>query len=199
MHKPTVLLLSLALASPALADEGMWTFDNFPSAAVKQKYGVDISRAWLRARATFSDTSRKRLHRFLHLPRWPGPDESSLRDGMSVRTVEPATGLRRSGLQRPRAQRRAQMPDRNPVGADRDQENITDKINAVTRGLPDAKANAVAQAGTEPTRSRLHRGVAQRSSHRSARLRIGHAVPGRPVLSVQVQALRRRAHGVRSA
>src|SRR6185503_21034648 len=37
---------SLAIA-PALADEGMWTFDNFPSAAVKQKYGVTIDQKWL--------------------------------------------------------------------------------------------------------------------------------------------------------
>ena len=36
-----------AFAAPALADEGMWTFDNFPSAAVKAKYGVTIDKAWL--------------------------------------------------------------------------------------------------------------------------------------------------------
>jgi len=31
----------------ALADEGLWTFDNFPAAAVKAKYGVTIDKAWL--------------------------------------------------------------------------------------------------------------------------------------------------------
>jgi len=36
-----------AFASAALADEGMWTFDNFPAAAVKAKYGVVIDQAWL--------------------------------------------------------------------------------------------------------------------------------------------------------
>lgn len=35
------------LARPAAADEGMWTFDHFPSAAVKQKYGVAPDKAWL--------------------------------------------------------------------------------------------------------------------------------------------------------
>lgn len=30
-----------------LADEGLWTFDNFPAAAVKAKYGVTIDQAWL--------------------------------------------------------------------------------------------------------------------------------------------------------
>jgi hypothetical protein len=34
-------------ASPALADEGMWTFDNFPTAKVKAEYGVNIDQAWL--------------------------------------------------------------------------------------------------------------------------------------------------------
>jgi hypothetical protein len=37
----------LVFARAAAADEGMWTFDNFPSAAVKSKYGVSIDMAWL--------------------------------------------------------------------------------------------------------------------------------------------------------
>jgi hypothetical protein len=36
-----------AASAPAWADEGMWTFDNFPSAKVKAAYGVDIDQAWL--------------------------------------------------------------------------------------------------------------------------------------------------------
>ncbi len=35
--------------TPALADEGMWTYDNFPAATVREKYGVDINAAWLDA------------------------------------------------------------------------------------------------------------------------------------------------------
>ena len=31
----------------ALADEGMWTFNNFPAARVKEKYGFAPSKAWL--------------------------------------------------------------------------------------------------------------------------------------------------------
>ena len=45
-HLVVALIAALAPAA-ALADEGMWTFDNFPSAAVKAKYGVDINQAWL--------------------------------------------------------------------------------------------------------------------------------------------------------
>jgi hypothetical protein len=41
-------VLAFAAASGvARADEGMWTFDNFPSAAVKAKYGATIDQAWL--------------------------------------------------------------------------------------------------------------------------------------------------------
>ena len=39
--------LAAAVASPSLADEGMWTYDNFPAATVKQRYGADIGAAWL--------------------------------------------------------------------------------------------------------------------------------------------------------
>ena len=35
------------LGRAALADEGLWTFDNFPAAAVKAKYGISIDQAWL--------------------------------------------------------------------------------------------------------------------------------------------------------
>jgi hypothetical protein len=41
------LAAGLMLAGTASADEGLWTFDNFPAAAVKAKYGVDITPAWL--------------------------------------------------------------------------------------------------------------------------------------------------------
>jgi hypothetical protein len=43
-----VATLLLALSIPASADEGMWTFQNFPRSTVKEKYGVDIDANWLR-------------------------------------------------------------------------------------------------------------------------------------------------------
>jgi hypothetical protein len=36
-----------AMSAPAMADEGMWTFDAFPSAKVKQLYGFGPDQAWL--------------------------------------------------------------------------------------------------------------------------------------------------------
>jgi Peptidase S46 len=46
--KPIALLIGLlAISIPAFADEGMWTFHDFPRALVKQQYGADITSAWL--------------------------------------------------------------------------------------------------------------------------------------------------------
>src|ERR1700686_3005038 len=42
-----LLLAACTAFAPAYADEGMWTFDNFPSATVKQVYGAEITPAWL--------------------------------------------------------------------------------------------------------------------------------------------------------
>jgi len=40
-------LLLIGFAAPALADEGMWTFDNFPTAKMQAKYGWAPDAAWL--------------------------------------------------------------------------------------------------------------------------------------------------------
>ena len=42
-----VILSMLSLASPLAADEGMWLFNRFPSDTVKQKYGMEVSPAFL--------------------------------------------------------------------------------------------------------------------------------------------------------
>ncbi|HWA62122.1 MAG TPA: S46 family peptidase [Caulobacteraceae bacterium] len=39
--------LMLFGSSPALAEEGMWTFDDFPAAQVQQSLGVRVDKAWL--------------------------------------------------------------------------------------------------------------------------------------------------------
>jgi hypothetical protein len=42
-----LLVCSLGGAGIAVADEGMWTFDNFRTALVEQRYGVEIDQPWL--------------------------------------------------------------------------------------------------------------------------------------------------------
>jgi hypothetical protein len=49
MNRRAVILASTAfvLAAPAAAEEGMWTFDAFPAARVRQQYGWAPDQAWL--------------------------------------------------------------------------------------------------------------------------------------------------------
>ncbi len=47
MRTAILLPLLLAAAGHARADEGMWTFDHPPIAQVKQRYGVELTPAWL--------------------------------------------------------------------------------------------------------------------------------------------------------
>jgi hypothetical protein len=42
-----LLAAALVAVSPAVADEGMWTFENFPAARVKQQYGWAPDAPWL--------------------------------------------------------------------------------------------------------------------------------------------------------
>ncbi len=41
------LILSLTAAARVKADEGMWTFDHFPAAAVEKAFGARVTAEWL--------------------------------------------------------------------------------------------------------------------------------------------------------
>ena len=133
------LIASLLLTTLAHADEGMWTYDNFPSARVKQQYGVDIGGAWLdRVReatvrlsgCTASFVSPEGLILTNHhciascLAENSSKDKSLLDDGFVARD------------------RKEEIPCRTQV-ADVlvGMENVTDKVEAATRGLDDRAAN----------------------------------------------------------
>jgi len=45
--KRLFVIATLLSAAPTLADEGMWTYNNFPSAKVKEKYGFEPTQQWL--------------------------------------------------------------------------------------------------------------------------------------------------------
>ncbi len=47
MNRALLSLIALCMPLAASADEGMWTLDNFPSAEVNEKYGVQITDDWL--------------------------------------------------------------------------------------------------------------------------------------------------------
>ncbi len=47
MQRLFFLGMSILLAQPLLADEGMWTLDNFPSSRVNDKYSANVDQDWL--------------------------------------------------------------------------------------------------------------------------------------------------------
>jgi hypothetical protein len=47
LYRATLLLIGLSIGTMALADEGMWTYDNFPTAKMQGKYGWAPDAAWL--------------------------------------------------------------------------------------------------------------------------------------------------------
>ncbi len=138
--KALVRALALfAIGGAAHADEGMWTLDNFPKNAVKEKYGVDVSQAWLDkvrlattriSGCTGSFISPDGLMLTNHHCSWSCVSQLST----------PENDLWEKGfLARTRAEER-QCPTQQVevlVGM----EDVTAKVNAVTRGLDDTAAN----------------------------------------------------------
>jgi hypothetical protein len=47
MKRAIALLLAVSFVSTAMADEGMWTFDNPPTKQWKERYGFEPSKEWL--------------------------------------------------------------------------------------------------------------------------------------------------------
>jgi hypothetical protein len=137
-----LLLAALFIASalqPSQADEGMWTFDNFPAAKVKQLYGVDVTPAWLDsvrlatvrlANCTASFVSPDGLILTNHhcaaecLAQQSTPGHDRLHDGYAApnRSAEPRCPTQRADV----------------LVA---MEDITAKVTAATTGLDDKAAN----------------------------------------------------------
>jgi len=134
------LSASACLTTAAVqADEGMWTFDNPPSGAIAQKYGVKITPEWLdRVRlgtvrlsnctASFVSPNGLILTNF-HcswgcLDENSTPEKSLLQDGYLAESREKEV--------------RCQTQVADVLTA---YENVTAKVNAATQGLADTAAN----------------------------------------------------------
>jgi hypothetical protein len=142
MKRPIAALSALLLTiSPALADEGMWTYDNFPAAAVEKKFGARIDGAWLDrvrestvrlAGCTASFVSEDGLILTNHhciascLAENSSKEKSLLEDGFVARNRE-------GEIKCP-----TQLAD-VLVGMD----DVTAKVEGATRGLDDRAANEI--------------------------------------------------------
>jgi V8-like Glu-specific endopeptidase len=138
MRRPlTVLLLSAAL--PALADEGMWTFDNFPSATVKGTYGATIDPPWL-------DRVRRATVRLANCTAsYVSPDGLILTNHHCIESCLAQLSSKESSLIDTgfHARTRAEEKRCPTQVADvlMEMENITEKVNRATAGLDDVAAN----------------------------------------------------------
>ena len=134
-------LVLLMLSGAAFADEGMWTFDNFPKQLVKEKLGVEITDAWLdharlattrlESGCTGSFVSPNGLILTNHhcasecLAQMSTPQKDMLADGFlaASRSEEPACKTEQISV----------------LVA---MEDITAKVSAATQGLDDSAANS---------------------------------------------------------
>ncbi len=136
------LVAAALIAAPALqtahADEGLWTFDNFPSAKVRQLHGVEISPAWL-------DKVRLATVRLANCTAsFVSPDGLILTNHHCVvaclaQLATPGRDLIRDGFAAPA------RDDEQRCGTQRADvllatEDITAKVNAATAGLADREA-----------------------------------------------------------
>lgn len=149
MHRSALIAFTLIAAviftgSAAHADEGMWTLNNFPKAAVKQKYGVDISDTWLahtqrsitrhESGCTGSFISAQGLVLTNHHCVMECLSEISSSDHDYVENGYNATDRTQGNS----GERKCPT---EMLSVLIDTENVTDKVNAATAGLADAKAN----------------------------------------------------------
>jgi hypothetical protein len=132
-------LAALLVVATAHADEGMWTFHNPPTALVKQKYGVDLTQAWLdqvrlstvrlsNCTASFVSPNGLILTNF-HCS-WACLDEHSNKD-KSLRNEGFLAGGREKEI-------RCEQQVADVLVA---YEDITARIAAATKGLDDKAAN----------------------------------------------------------
>ena len=140
MRRYALLIVTLFLFDlSAKADEGMWTYDNFPSARVQTQYGVKIDQPWLDrvrtatvrlAGCSASFVSKDGLILTNHhcvegcLAENSSKEKSFIEDGFIAREREQELKCA------------TQIADVLVA-----MENVTDKIEATTRGLDDRAAN----------------------------------------------------------
>ena len=186
-----LLATALAVGSAAMADEGMWTFDNFPSAKVKQLYGFAPDQKWL-------DRVRKASVRL------DGGCSGSVvsKDGLVLtnhhcvvrlheRPVEPGQRLCQNGFFTP-----ARKDEKICPGAEA---SILQSMSDVTQRVKDATAKAAAGQAASVRAAEIAAIEKEAcGENRAEALRGGEPLSRRPVQALRVRPVRRRAHRLRA-
>ena len=124
-------VLAFAAASSAQAEEGMWTYDNFPIARANATLGTNIDQAWLDkvrlSSVKFGGCSARR-----GLRRGPGDDQQPLRRHLRRQPVDPAAAIRRDRLHAAQPRGGAEMPRR--LGRDPDRHHRRHRARCTPAG-----------------------------------------------------------------
>lgn len=136
----TVFLIGLFVSASAVADEGMWTFHDFPKEAVKEKYGVALEQSWL-------DKVQRSItrHESGCTGSFASPDGLVLTNHHCVMrclaeiSSEQNDYISRGFISKTRADERQCPAEILSVLVE--VEEITPQVNAATHGLADSQAN----------------------------------------------------------
>jgi hypothetical protein len=133
---------AMLLATAAAADEGMWTFDNFPQSVVQQKYGATIDAPWLdRVRRSITRLEGGCTGSFV------SPDGLVLTNhhcamGCLSELSSPSANYVEDGFNATARSAEKKCPTQM-LSVLVEMENVTAKVNAATAGLGDAQANQI--------------------------------------------------------
>ncbi|HVF18114.1 MAG TPA: S46 family peptidase [Steroidobacteraceae bacterium] len=129
-----------ALAQSASADEGMWTFDNFPRTTVKEKYGVDVTQPWLnRIQRAITRHEVGCTGSFISPQGLVLTNHHCVMDCLADISSS-SKDLVGEGINAKTRGEELTCPG-EIISVLIETENVTDKVNKATAGLSDAKAN----------------------------------------------------------
>ena len=145
MQIRAIAIAMTVLCSSAIADEGMWTIDNFPTDRIQERYGVTIDEDWLRS----AQLATTRLENGC-----TGSFSSS--DGLiltnnhciwgCIRNLSTAErNLSDEGFMAATREEELRCPGQQ-ISVLVDLSEVTDQIAEATRGLDDAAANEARKA-----------------------------------------------------
>ena len=145
MQIRALTLATIILTSSAIADEGMWTIDNFPADQIQQRYGVTINDDWLQS----AQLATTRLENGC-TGSFASPDGLILTNNhctwSCIRNLSTdERNLSDEGFMAATREEELRCPGQQ-ISVLVDLEEVTDDIAAATRGLDDAAANDARKA-----------------------------------------------------
>jgi Peptidase S46 len=138
------LLTATLLATVSLGDEGMWTYNNFPAAKVKEKYGFEPTKDWL----DHLRLSSVRISGGGCSASVVSPDGLVMTNHHCARScIENLSGLQKKDFNHDGFYAKTQADEARCPGLELNQlaeiTDVTQRVTDATKGAPDDKFNEV--------------------------------------------------------